>query len=264
MSQHTARGIMHFYCEKPLWKLFEKMAEETARPIDDLIREAMQAYAEQHGALDAVAESVPPLPEGDKTREIVSRDSQSSDSQSRTLRSRSPRSQSVAQPLERSPAANPKTLSPITSAQPTPLSVTRPAPVTPNPGGLRGKSFGESVAQWTGQPGTNSGITAEPADLSPVTQAHLQLTANGQTVTVDKDQFVIGRGSKYSDFVIKDPNVSRRHAVVVRRGGLWYLQDLGSTNGVEYKGMRIDNKRIDEGDVFRICEHEVRFSYHGE
>jgi hypothetical protein len=28
--------------------------------------------------------------------------------------------------------------------------------------------------------------------------------------------------------------------------------------------MRIDNKRIDEGDVFHICEHELRFSYTDE
>ena len=31
--------------------------------------------------------------------------------------------------------------------------------------------------------------------------------------------------------------------------------------GITYKGMRIDNKRIDEGDVFHLCDYELRFTY---
>src|SRR5207248_844944 len=46
-----------------------------------------------------------------------------------------------------------------------------------------------------------------------------------------------------------------------RRNGMFYIKDLGSTNGIDYKGMRIDNKRIDEGDVFHICDYELRFTY---
>ena len=31
--------------------------------------------------------------------------------------------------------------------------------------------------------------------------------------------------------------------------------------GIDYNGVRIDNKRIEEGDVFNICDYELRFSY---
>ena len=72
---------------------------------------------------------------------------------------------------------------------------------------------------------------------------------------------MIGRGSKTADLAIKDGNISRKHAVVLRRNGVYYIKDLGSTNGIEYKGMRIDNKRIDEGDVFSICDYEIKFTY---
>ena len=89
----------------------------------------------------------------------------------------------------------------------------------------------------------------------------LYLVFNGQRFLVDKDQFVIGRGSKTADLAIKDGNISRKHAVVIRRNGVYYIKDLGSTNGIEYKGMRIDNKRIDEGDAFSICDYEIRFTY---
>jgi hypothetical protein len=28
--------------------------------------------------------------------------------------------------------------------------------------------------------------------------------------------------------------------------------------------MRIDNKRIDEGDIFHLCDYEIRFTYRPE
>ena len=50
-------------------------------------------------------------------------------------------------------------------------------------------------------------------------------------------------------------------AAVVRRNGTYFIKDLGSTNGIDFKGMRIDNKRIDEGDTFFICDYELKFTY---
>ena len=91
----------------------------------------------------------------------------------------------------------------------------------------------------------------------------LFLIFNNQRIPVDKDQFIIGRGSKTSDLAIKDGNISRKHSAIIRRNGTYYIKDLGSTNGIDYKGMRIDNKRIDEGDVFHLCDYELRFTYRG-
>lgn len=84
---------------------------------------------------------------------------------------------------------------------------------------------------------------------------------NGQKIPVTKDEFVIGRGSKTADLPIKDGNISRRHAAVVFQGGAFYIKDLGSTNGIEHLGRRIDSKRIEEGDVFAVCDYEIRFTY---
>jgi len=84
---------------------------------------------------------------------------------------------------------------------------------------------------------------------------------NGQRCPVTKDRFIIGRGKQSSDLTIKDPNVSRQHAMVEYLNGQYYMVDMGSTNGVEYNGQRIARKAIAEGDLFRICDHEVRFSY---
>ncbi len=84
---------------------------------------------------------------------------------------------------------------------------------------------------------------------------------NGQRCPVTKDRFIIGRGKQSSDLTIKDPNVSRQHAMVEYLNGQYYMVDMGSTNGVEYNGQRIARKAIAEGDLFRICDHEIRFSY---
>ncbi|HKP62796.1 MAG TPA: FHA domain-containing protein, partial [Polyangiales bacterium] len=89
----------------------------------------------------------------------------------------------------------------------------------------------------------------------------LYIIFNGQKIPVTKDEFVIGRGSKSADLAIKDGNISRRHAAVVLHNGAYYLKDLGSTNGVEFQGRRFESKRIDEGDLFRICDYELRFTY---
>jgi neural Wiskott-Aldrich syndrome protein len=100
-----------------------------------------------------------------------------------------------------------------------------------------------------------------PASMQQPSTGRLSLIFNGRKIPVTKDQFIIGRGSKTSDLPIKDGNISRKHAAVINHGGVYYIKDLGSTNGIEYNGMRIDNKRVEEGDVFHICDYEIRFTY---
>lgn len=89
----------------------------------------------------------------------------------------------------------------------------------------------------------------------------LKVYCEGELVAVDKDRFIIGRGKQTSDLTIKDPNVSRQHAMIEFSGGNYYMVDMGSTNGVEYSGQRVQRKLIQEGDLFRICDHELRMSF---
>lgn len=89
----------------------------------------------------------------------------------------------------------------------------------------------------------------------------LYLIFNGQRIPITKEQFIIGRGLKTSDLAIKDGNISRKHAAIIYHNGAYYIKDLGSVNGIEFAGKRIDSKRIDEADVFHICDYELRFTY---
>jgi len=91
--------------------------------------------------------------------------------------------------------------------------------------------------------------------------ARLVVTYGEQTREVDRPGFIIGRGKQASGLTIKDPNISRCHATIEQQDGVYYLVDMGSTNGTQVNGQGIQRKPIVEGDVARICDHEIRFSY---
>jgi pSer/pThr/pTyr-binding forkhead associated (FHA) protein len=118
-------------------------------------------------------------------------------------------------------------------------------------------------------PITNSGSLPPPlpssGGTSPAARAgalpSLYVIFNGQKIPVNKEEFVIGRGSKTADLPIKDGNISRRHAAIVFQNGGFFMKDLGSTNGIEFAGERVDVKRIEEGDIYQLCDYELRFTY---
>ena len=169
-------------------------------------------------------------------------------------------------PMRNQPATQqppPSSMGPASSPGPR-----RPAPPTPGyAAGGRGANGPVATSGPTGHMAAHAPQPmAPPQPMPPISQGGptLFLIYNGQRYPVTKDQFIIGRGSKTSDLAIKDGNISRKHAAVIRRNGTFYIKDLGSTNGIDYKGMRIDNKRIDEGDVFHLCDYELRFTYRAD
>ena len=70
---------------------------------------------------------------------------------------------------------------------------------------------------------------------------------------------MLGR-SRDVDVQIEDPNVSRRHAEIVQEGSTYWLVDLGSTNGTEVDGRRVQRVRLADGSRFTIGETTVTFS----
>jgi hypothetical protein len=82
---------------------------------------------------------------------------------------------------------------------------------------------------------------------------------NGQRRALDKRRSVLGR-SRDVDIQIEDPNVSRRHAEIVQEGSVFWLVDLGSTNGTEVEGRRVQRAQLAEGSRFTVGETTVTFS----
>lgn len=102
---------------------------------------------------------------------------------------------------------------------------------------------------------------AAPTATGAFPGATLNVFYMGERFAVNKDRFIIGRGKQSSDLTIKDPNVSRQHAMIEFTNGQYFIVDMGSTNGVEYRGSRVARQVISEGDTFRVCDHELRFSF---
>jgi hypothetical protein len=85
------------------------------------------------------------------------------------------------------------------------------------------------------------------------------MVATRAVVSLDDRRYVlegpratIGR-SKEVECVLRDPNVSRRHAELRRSStGDWTIVDLGSTNGVKINGRRVASGRLSPGDQVTV------------
>lgn len=102
------------------------------------------------------------------------------------------------------------------------------------------------------------GLAVLPIGLSATD--NLFLIYHGRRYPITREPFVIGRHTS-SDLRIRDGQISRKHAAVIWRNGAHYMVDLGSYAGIEYKGLKIDNKRIEEGDLFKLADYALRFTF---
>ena len=84
------------------------------------------------------------------------------------------------------------------------------------------------------------------------------LSVDGRDVPLAGDRVVIGR-SRECDIRLDDGNVSRRHVELVREGpSEWVLVDLGSTNGTEVNGRKVQRRTaLDGGDRITIGSTEL-------
>ena len=68
----------------------------------------------------------------------------------------------------------------------------------------------------------------------------------------------IGR-SPAADILLDDASVSRRHAVIVHRGGKAILLDDRSLNGVWVNGRRVGEAALTDGDAIAIGHVSLRY-----
>ncbi|MFO0666672.1 MAG: FHA domain-containing protein [Polyangiaceae bacterium] len=281
-----------FMCRDALWERFEQMARELECSVDYLINDAMKQYARQRNyATDAGPPSAAPpaIPRGE-AREAGGMGgmggyrpaSMPPGLQPANSASRLPpppnggRSALPAPPPSRAasnlppPAAPPptRTLGNMAGGLPAPpptraaYAQTMQSRMQPTPGQPMPR---QEYPQPAGP--SHAGRSAPPPPLpnggynQPTASAQLTVIYNGERIAVAKDRFVVGRGKQSSDLTLKDPNVSRQHAMIEFQNGAYFMVDMGSTNGVEFNGQRIARKQIAEGDIFRICDHEIRFTF---
>jgi len=82
---------------------------------------------------------------------------------------------------------------------------------------------------------------------------------NGEHIEIAGDRLTIGR-SVECDVILRSKDVSSRHAQVVLRERIWWLQDLGSTNGTLLRKKRIVQHPLSAGDEFSIGQYRFAFA----
>jgi len=93
----------------------------------------------------------------------------------------------------------------------------------------------------------------------------LQGQSIGQTVKLDKERTIVGRGSQ-ADLVLRDEIASRQHAEIMQlcvetSCFEYYVNDLDSTNGTFLNGAKVTSQQLlQDGDKIKIGNHLVKFA----
>jgi pSer/pThr/pTyr-binding forkhead associated (FHA) protein len=80
----------------------------------------------------------------------------------------------------------------------------------------------------------------------------------GETFPLEGERLAIGRRPE-SDVFLDDVTVSRDHAVLVRRGSDYWLDDCGSLNGTYVNRQRVESHRLEDGDELQIGKYKLSY-----
>jgi hypothetical protein len=80
----------------------------------------------------------------------------------------------------------------------------------------------------------------------------------GESFPLEGDRLTVGRRPD-SDIFLDDVTVSRDHAVLVRRGGDYFLDDCGSLNGTYVNRRRIESHRLVDGDELQVGKYKLAY-----
>ncbi len=148
-----------------------------------------------------------------------------------------------------------------------------PIPPVPPVGGRNAgapvpPSFGGTMPADTGA-GETSVLGGGAGETSVLGGGAMQPTAklirrkNGETASITKQLFVIGKERQKVDFCVPDNNsVSRNHANILCKGGVYYIVDKNSTNFTFVNGNKINPNqevKLNSGDKIKLADEEFEF-----
>ncbi|MGI8513324.1 MAG: FHA domain-containing protein [Solirubrobacteraceae bacterium] len=104
----------------------------------------------------------------------------------------------------------------------------------------------------------------EPVQIDEVVSAGAGLVIRagggrvGESFTLEGERLTIGRRPE-AEIFLDDVTVSRDHALLVRRGGDYWLDDCGSLNGTYVNRQRVDSHRLEDGDELQIGKYKLTY-----
>jgi hypothetical protein len=124
-----------------------------------------------------------------------------------------------------------------------------PAPEETPPGsGVTGSEGHDPVSSVPAAQASSTTDAGAVTDTTLVVRTGVDATAS---LVLDGRRVTAGRGSG-CDLVVRDTTVSREHAAFVLRGDVWWVLDLGSTNGTRVNGLRAAEHPIVVGDRIEL------------
>ncbi|MFT3952501.1 MAG: FHA domain-containing protein [Oscillospiraceae bacterium] len=98
---------------------------------------------------------------------------------------------------------------------------------------------------------------------SSVAMASMVKTKTGETVSISRNPFVIGKDTTKATYCIKNnTSVSREHCRIMNTNGTFTIEDINSTNGTFVNGIRLTPRQpiqIHSGDKILIADEEYGF-----
>lgn len=192
-----------------------------------------------------------------------------------------PRQQQTPRPIQPTPAPQQNPIQPAPASRPVaqvpspaavendPFAPNPPDPAAPIP--VPQTVTREAIAGMGGAAATGGAIgaaasiaanmanaRANQAPAQPLAQLIDVVTR--ETLEVNAAHCIIGRERAAANVVLRDPNVSRRHAELTFTGSDWSIEDLNSTNGTFVNNRRITRCPLRNGDLltFGLSNFEFR------
>ena len=125
------------------------------------------------------------------------------------------------------------------------------------------------------EPGSHTTMTFTPEEAGEedgISLADLQVEGmalvvrsgggrQGETFPLGNEKVTVGRSPDCEVF-LDDVTVSRKHAILVRGGDGYTIEDQGSLNGTYVNRRRVETARLEDGDEVQIGKYRLTFLEH--
>jgi pSer/pThr/pTyr-binding forkhead associated (FHA) protein len=125
-------------------------------------------------------------------------------------------------------------------------------------GALLVRDESDTTMSYTPDEGEEEAILDEIKTEGPALVVRSGGGRAGEHFLLEKEQTSVGR-SPDCDVFLDDVTVSRRHALVVRRDGRFFIEDKGSLNGTFLNRRRIESGSLEDGDELQIGKYKLTF-----